>query len=156
MRRILVVPILLLVGATALTACGGGSNSASGHSASAGMGSSMDGSGSGKSRSMHGKKEMKNAPVVSGAPEIAVTGRAFAFDPKEIRVPAGQAVTINFKAVDLEHDFTVQGVGHVVHAKPGEVAKGGLKIDQPGRYAFDCTVSGHKEAGMTGTIIVEG
>ena len=45
-------------------------------------------------------------------------------------------------------------VGHVVHAKAGKTAMGGLRIDEPGTYRFWCTEKGHKKAGMTGTITV--
>jgi uncharacterized cupredoxin-like copper-binding protein len=47
-----------------------------------------------------------------------------------------------------------KGVGHIVHAKAGETAQGGLRIKEAGSYRFWCTVSGYEEAGMVGTITV--
>jgi uncharacterized cupredoxin-like copper-binding protein len=42
-----------------------------------------------------------------------------------------------------------------VISRPGETAKVRFVLDRPGRYAFRCTVDGHAEAGMTGTLVVE-
>jgi plastocyanin len=95
-----------------------------------------------------------NRPVVAGAREIAVTGDDFAFAPDSITVKAGEDVTIVLTAQDIAHDIFVKGIGHVVHAKAGKTARGGLKFKKAGTYTFWCTVSGHKKAGMTGTITV--
>ena len=101
-----------------------------------------------------GSKAMKNCPTVAGARQIPVTASAFQFSPSTITVAAGENVTIVLTSTDLEHDFTVQKVGHIVHAKPNKTAKGGLMIKKAGTYKFWCTVKGHKAQGMVGTITV--
>jgi uncharacterized cupredoxin-like copper-binding protein len=95
-----------------------------------------------------------NCPTVEGAREIAVVGDAFTFTPTEITIASGEDVTIALTADDIAPDFYGKGVGHIVHAKTGKTAMGGLRIDEPGTYKFWCTVAGHKKAGMTGTITV--
>jgi plastocyanin len=96
-----------------------------------------------------------NAPVVAGAPRIKVKAASFKFAPKQITLQAGEDVTIVLTSKDVFHDFMVQGLGHVVGAKKGKTAKGGLMIDTPGTYKFWCSVSGHRGAGMKGTIVVQ-
>jgi plastocyanin len=125
-RRVLVS---LAAAALGLAGCGGGDGG--GHS--------------------HGDK---NAPVVEGARVIHVDARSFEFDPSTIDVKPGEDVTIELKSDDTFHDFEVKGQGHIVGANGDETAKGGLKIDQPGRYTFFCSVPGHEAAGMEGTIVV--
>lgn len=95
-----------------------------------------------------------NQPVAPGAREIPVRAGALSFQPKQLRIAANQDVTIVLTSTDIEHDLMVQGIGHVVHARAGKTAKGGLKIDTPGTYRFWCTVRGHKAGGMVGTITV--
>ena len=56
---------------------------------------------------------------------------------------------------DLLHDFTIDDIDVHVAADGGETAEGGLRADEPGEYTFYCTVAGHREAGMEGTLVVE-
>jgi plastocyanin len=132
----------VVITALAFAACGGGSDDSSmKHS----MDNGMDmGSGS-----------HKNAAVQAGAREISVDARSFAFSPSEITLNAGENVTIVLKSMDVAHDFVVQGQGHVVGANAAKQAKGGLMIDTPGAYKVWCSVSGHRTAGMEGTLVVE-
>jgi plastocyanin len=95
-----------------------------------------------------------SAPVSDGARVIAVTGEDFAFDPKRIEIAAGEEVAIELTAVDLEHDLVIDGVEAHIHADPGETTTGGLRISEPGTYTAYCSVPGHREAGMTATIVV--
>jgi uncharacterized cupredoxin-like copper-binding protein len=122
--------------ATTLVACGGSDHGTS----SGGM--------------HHGTAEMEDRPVASGAREIPVAANKLTFTPKSIQMRAGVPVAILLTAKDIEHDFYVRGVGHVVHAAADSTANGGLTIKQPGSYSFWCTVSGHKQGGMVGTITV--
>ena len=101
-----------------------------------------------------GKAMMHNCGTVAGARQMAVTGNAYTFSPATLTVAAGEDVTIALTADDIGHDLYVKGVGHIVHAKAGKTAMGGLRIEKPGTYPFWCTVKGHKKSGMTGTITV--
>ncbi len=115
------------------------------------------GGGSSSMGSMSGSKEAANTPVMKGAREIRLSGTSFDFNRKTINLAANEEATIVFTATDAEHDVTVEGakgVGHIVHAQKGMTARGGLKISAPGTYAFYCSVSGHRKAGMTGQLIV--
>lgn len=131
--------LLLIAAGTVLAACSSGSGGTHGSS----MGS-MTGSSSVE----------KNAPVVPGALEIAVTSKAYSFTPKLIRVAAGTNLTLALTATDIPHDITVEGVGHIAHAGRSKTTRGGLKIMKPGTYVFYCSVQGHRAAGMTGKIVV--
>lgn len=80
---------------------------------------------------------------------------SFAFDPDEIEITAGEDVAIVLSAEDILHDFTVDGLDVHVAADRGETVEGGLRVDEPGEYTYYCTIAGHREAGMAGTLIVE-
>ena len=96
----------------------------------------------------------ENSAVVEGAREIEVSGKDLRFSPDQLEVKAGEDVTIVFTAADVTHDFTVEGAGVHVGAEGGQTAKGGLRIDEPGTYTYVCTVPGHEQAGMRGTLTV--
>lgn len=103
----------------------------------------------------HGSTKGENAPTVAGARRIAVSAKSFEFTPDEITIQAGEDVTIVLTSADVFHDFMVKGEGHVVGAKRGKTRRGGLRIDEPGTYKIWCSVSGHRSAGMKGTIVVQ-
>jgi len=151
-RRIL-LPALILSLVLALTACGDDSSPAV---TNGDMSSDADGSGDMTSDSGdmgHGGEE--NTPMVDGAREIEITGTSFAFDPEEITVAAGEDITIVLTADDILHDFTLEDAEGHVAADAGETASGGMRIDEPGTYTYYCSVEGHREAGMEGTLVVE-
>jgi plastocyanin len=101
-----------------------------------------------------GNGEGANSPLTPDAREIRVSSDTFSFSPEKITLDAGEAVTIVLTSDDIFHDFVVEGQGHIVGAKGGQTAKGGLRIDEPGTYTFWCSVPGHRSAGMEGTIVV--
>ena len=97
----------------------------------------------------------ESTPVTEGARRIEVDATSFEFDPDEITVTAGEDVSIVLSSDDLLHDFTIDEVDVHVAADRGETAEGGLRADEPGEYTYYCTVAGHREAGMEGTLVVE-
>lgn len=92
--------------------------------------------------------------VAEGAREITVRASSFSFDPKVISVEAGEDIAIALTSRDGLHDFTIDGLDAHVAADAGKTATGGFRADKPGRYTFYCSVDGHREAGMEGTLDV--
>ena len=103
----------------------------------------------------------------------------FAFTPEVLEVGVGEVLEIAIQNVEaVLHDFTIDeidadvhisylgGTGQHVHTEPQleadvhfaltEPSTGvvHLKIHEPGEYVIYCSVPGHREAGMEGTLIV--
>jgi plastocyanin len=91
---------------------------------------------------------------------VEMSAEGMHFYPESFRVPAGASVRVEFVNNDPSsaHDF--QTTGQYRDARivvwPGERrAAGFISAKTPGKYMFICTVRGHTEAGMVGTLIVE-
>ena len=97
----------------------------------------------------------ENRPVADGARRIEVTATDFAFDPGEITANVGEDLAIVLTSEDVLHDFTIDELDAHVAADRDETAEGGLTADEAGTYAYYCSVPGHREAGMEGTLTVE-
>jgi plastocyanin len=89
---------------------------------------------------------------------------ALAYNTKQLTAKAG-LVTITFvNAAPIEHNVTISkpglhvaGAGETLGATPtfkGGTMKLTLKL-APGKYTFFCSVPGHRQAGMEGTITVQ-
>jgi plastocyanin len=107
-----------------------------------------------------GDDEAPTAAAVVGEPAdgartIEVVGDDFTFDPSEITVEAGEDVAIELTSADAVHDFTVAEADFKVAAKRGDTEQLGLRIDDPGAYTYYCSLPGHRDAGMEGTLTVE-
>jgi nitrite reductase (NO-forming) len=86
---------------------------------------------------------------------VTITATEFKFSPNSIAVPLGQKVTLTLDNRGVvEHDVTVQGAGFSLSAKPGQTATGEFTFDKPGAFDFFCSIAGHKDAGMKGTLSV--
>lgn len=97
----------------------------------------------------------EDSPVAKGARRIEVTATSFEFDPKEITVTAGEDIAVVLTSEDLLHDFTIDELDAHVTSDVEETSEGGLRAEEPGRYTYYCSVPGHRDAGMEGTLIVE-
>jgi plastocyanin len=86
------------------------------------------------------------------------SGGSLVFDQKSATAKAG-SVTINFdNKQPLQHDVAVADSSGKVLGQTDLVSSGtaNATVDlQPGTYTFYCTVPGHKEAGMEGTLTVK-
>ena len=87
--------------------------------------------------------------------QLEVVATSFSFKPKTITVKVGDAPTLVLVSKDLPHDFTVSELGIQVHTDGGHTVRKTVAFDKPGTYTFFCSISGHREAGMTGTLTVQ-
>jgi nitrite reductase (NO-forming) len=88
---------------------------------------------------------------------VTVKASEFNFNPGTLQVPAGRKVTLTLaNEGTTDHDLTVDALGVKLQAGPGKVASGDFTFDKPGAYDFYCTIPGHKQAGMHGTLTVVG
>ena len=81
------------------------------------------------------------------------------FNPETITVKAGTAVKFTFRNGGiLPHDFITEGADQnvrLVNVTGGRSGSGTFQASKAGTYAVVCVQPGHKEAGMTGKIVVE-
>ncbi len=95
--------------------------------------------------------------IDAGAQRVEVHAKDLRFEPAEVRVEAGSFVVIEFTNADpIFHDWSVQGLANVdAAARPGQTQHIRVLLDTPGTYEVICTVPGHAQAGMRGTLVVD-
>lgn len=95
------------------------------------------------------------APVGASADAVTIAATEFKFDPASFSLPADTDVelVIENKGV-VEHDITVDELGVKVYATGGKTV-GETVNAAAGTYTFYCSIPGHREAGMEGTLTVE-
>lgn len=108
---------------------------------------------------------------------ITLVATEWSFQPSHIELEAGQPVTLELvNRGAIQHDVLLEevhaevlgaadehragphGVGEGVHlhAGPGQTARVSFVPEESGTYTFYCTLPGHKDAGMVGTVTIEG
>ena len=88
--------------------------------------------------------------------EAVIVGQAWAFNPSEIRVPAGADITFISTSIDVLHGFNVEGTRVNMMLIPGQVSRTTYRFDEPGEHLLIC----HEYCGvghhtMYGKVIVE-
>ena len=94
------------------------------------------------------------APTAS-ARTVDVEASNFHFAPDRIAVRKGEEIALALTSEDGPHDFAVDGLGLVADVSGGETSTQRLRIDEPGTYTFYCTIPGHRDGGMEGTLVVK-
>jgi uncharacterized cupredoxin-like copper-binding protein len=115
------------------------------------------------------------APDSTAPRTVTLTLNEFQFQPADITVNVGQPVKLVLKNNGtVLHDFVstdamvevmeehgamhdMAGMPTAMHAavEAGQQSTLEFKATQAGTYTFYCTIAGHKEAGMTGKLIVK-
>ena len=106
-----------------------------------------------KELEQQGAAEAKGTSLKLSAPEDGT----LAFDTDELEGAAGK-VTIEFdNEAAIEHDVAIEQDGEEI-AKSDLVSQGAAEVSadlEPGEYVFYCTVPGHREGGMEGTLTIK-
>ena len=109
--------------------------------------------------------------AASGGPtdQLQISATEFAFDPADAEVFADQEATVNLvNDGSVDHNWTVLEAGTTIasesefdesmvlaavgDAAAGESVEGSVTLES-GEYQFICTISGHFDAGMQGTVV---
>jgi plastocyanin len=88
--------------------------------------------------------------------ELVVVGLDYAFSPPELRVPPGTVRIVLRNEGQKVHNLKV--LGGPVEARTPNLAPGATGFVElflpPRRYDIFCTITGHAERGMRGTLLV--
>jgi plastocyanin len=105
--------------------------------------------------------EAKAAPAAKGpggTVQLAADPTEIAYDTTELSSKPGK-VTIDFtNPATLEHDVAIEAEGGEEIVASELIGKGKTSVSAelaPGTYTFYCTVPGHREAGMEGTLTIK-
>jgi len=96
------------------------------------------------------------APAAATPPRlVTVRAKRFEFEPAEIHLVRGEAVTLEFTSLDVPMGFNLPDFGLRSDVIPGGVARVQFTPDRSGQFPFHCDIfcgSGHEN--MSGVIIV--
>jgi cytochrome c oxidase subunit 2 len=101
--------------------------------------------------------DVKNDGAAGGASgsTVTLTAKEFSFDQKDVKLVAGQATTIVLKnGGAIEHDITIDNPAFALKALPTKTEQKQITIPAAGTYTFYCSVPGHRQGGMEGTVTV--
>lgn len=89
--------------------------------------------------------------------KVTVTGAEYAFTPSTFTLKKGQPAEITFKNVGaFPHNLTIPDLNLKTKTiQPGEQDTIQFTPDKTGQFAFMCTVPGHADKGMRGTLTVQ-
>jgi plastocyanin len=150
MKKLAALLVLALASA-ALVACGGSDNTTT---TSTSGGGETSGGGAAES----GKEAGGGAGGESTLAFEADPNGELAFTATEATAEAGK-VTVDFKnPQSLTHDVAIDDSSGKTLGKTEEIGQGetSTTVDlKPGTYTFYCSVPGHREAGMEGTLTVK-
>lgn len=160
MKKVLALFALALA-ALALVACGGGSSSTSDETGAAGAAQEAEETAGNLAEEAEEKVEEAEGGSAGSGSAVDIEANPegnLAFEEKSATAKAGD-VTINFtNSSPVPHDVKIEDSsgkelgGTEVVSEGSESAEVELK---PGTYTFFCSVPGHRQAGMEGTLTVK-
>lgn len=147
MKKALLLALALTIAALGLVACGGGSSDTTAAETQAGESTEAAG----------GEAEGGTAESASVAFETP-EGSTLAYTTDNATAMAGTN-TIDFTNVQATpHDVAIEDEAGETIAQTEVISEGSDSTEvelKPGTYTFYCTIPGHRQAGMEGTLTVE-
>ncbi len=156
------IAVFLVFAVLAFGACGGGgSSTSSAAKETSGGGTSAEAGGEGEGKV---QAEAEEPAAESGNAEEGIVlieanpkGR-LAFEESHVTAAAGPETITMINQSKVPHNVTVEDSSGKILSETNTVAAGtsGFTADlKPGTYTFFCSVPGHREAGMEGTLTVK-
>ncbi|MBI4234692.1 cupredoxin domain-containing protein [Candidatus Peregrinibacteria bacterium] len=103
------------------------------------------------------KAEQKPVSTATETKEVIFTGNEFSFQPNTVNLKAGETVKIVFKNQGkFVHDLVIERTEQKTkQIGPNEEDSFLFTPEKAGTYAIYCSVAGHRDFGMEGSLIVE-
>jgi plastocyanin len=97
-----------------------------------------------------------SAEALAKLPALATLPNGFAFARTELRAKVGETVALRLENQDAQsHSFDIDEFNVHTLLPAGATSLALFTASTPGTYTFYCSIPGHREAGMVGTLIVE-
>jgi len=98
-------------------------------------------------------------PLLGAPAPVVLTATEFKWTPKDVTVTAGEITFTIVNKGSVEHNFVVEdakgkALKEVEAILPGKTMTVKVSL-KAGKYTIACTVPGHREAGMVGTLTVK-
>jgi plastocyanin len=149
--------LALVFAAIALVACGSDNGTTTTTETEAASGAAA-----GESEGAGGEEEAGGEEAAGGGSTVEFEsdpGGGLAYTTEEVTAKAG-TLTVDFNNPQpVGHDVAIEDEGGEELGKTDVITEGTdsatIKGLKPGKYTFFCSVPGHREAGMEGTLTVE-
>ena len=97
-----------------------------------------------------------SAEALAKLPALATLPNELGFDRTELRAKVGETVALRLENQDTNaHSFDIDEFAVHTPLPAGATSLALFTASTPGAYTFYCSIPGHREAGMAGTLIVE-
>jgi cytochrome c oxidase subunit 2 len=91
-----------------------------------------------------------------GRYEAVIVAQMWAFNPNQIRVPAGSTVTFKIASRDVIHGFNIERTNANIMLVPGQISQVTVTFARPGQHLLIChEYCGIAHHAMYGMVIVE-
>ncbi len=97
-------------------------------------------------------------PPAAATASLRLAAREFVFAPKDAAAPPGEVTFVVKNEGAIEHNFVLEDrskkkLAEIAVIEPGQVLEVRSTL-QPGTYVIYCSLPGHRDAGMAGTLTV--
>jgi plastocyanin len=145
MKKVAVL-LALILASVALVACGSSSSSSSSESTESGAATEAE------------TETEAGSAGAAGTLQIETAASGLEFSSKEAEAKAGKVKVEFTNEQAIPHDVAIEDSSGKVLGEAELVAEGSSSTEvelKPGTYTYFCTVPGHREAGMEGTLTVK-
>jgi len=97
------------------------------------------------------------AAAGNGGTSVEIKASEFAYDPSMMTVNKGESVTVKLSNIgSVAHDFVIDELNVNISQVPvSSTESATFTASSAGTFTYYCSVPGHLEAGMKGTITVQ-
>jgi plastocyanin len=148
------IALLLILATVALAACGGSGGSTTTEGTSGAGGAAESEGGGPEEEGAEGESGAGSAATI----KFEASPSGLAFEETKVTAKAGEDMIDFTNPGSIAHNVTIEDSAGKTIGKTETLSEGSTSTTvnlEPGTYTFFCSVPGHREAGMEGTLVVE-